>query len=649
MSFPAYPDYKDSGIAWLGDVPSHWEILPVKRATTFQTGWTPPTGRDDLYGGDNIWVTIGDLSSRVVSDSHKRVTDEAVRQIGIQPSPKNSLLFSFKLSIGQVAFAGCDLYTNEAIATFLPSRSLCLNFAFYAFPHFVVKNAAENIYGAKLLNQELIRSATLALPPREDQTVIATFLDRETAKIDALVAEQERLIALLREKRQAVISHAVTKGLNPDAPMKDSGIEWLGEIPAHWDRLQLGRLCRQVSDGPHFSPPYVDEGILFLSARNIRVDGWSFEDAKYVSEELYEEFCKRVTPEKDDVLYTKGGTTGVARVVDFDAPFQVWVHVAVLKIHRELALPEFVAHSLNSTGCYEQSQLHTRGATNQDLGLTRMIKIWLALPPIDEQRAIVADLDARLTVLDEATATASKSISLLEERRAALISAAVTGKIDVRAQASQSNIVSIGSARRSTMPPLRAVVGAYAIHALGPMGRMAVMKGGYLAEAYAGVAELGGSYQRKAAGPYCSAVIDGMERDAALSFGIQTVEPVDQNGRVTYRLPQGFARPSGPLKELIGEDRAARLIGLLDLLKDLSREGVEAIATLYAVWNDLLAAGKAADDDAICNDVLNDWHPEKAQKFTRSDLDHWLDWMRRNRLVPDGSAPRTDNQGSLFT
>lgn len=270
-----------------------------------------------------------------------------------------------------------------------------------------------------------------ALPSLLEQTKIAAFLDSETGKIDALIAEQQRLVDLLAEKRQAVISHAVTKGLNPIVRMKDSGIEWLGEIPEHWDRAQVGRVCKQVSDGPHFSPNYVDEGVMFLSARNIGVDSWHLDDAKYISEGDYLEFCRRVIPEKGDVLYTKGGTTGIARVVDLEERFQVWVHVAVLKVDHDLIDPYYLAYALNSVGCYEQSQLHTRGATNQDLGLTRMTKIWFALPPLDEQLEIRAYLHRETIVFDSLTAEANRAIALLQERRSALISAAVTGKIDV--------------------------------------------------------------------------------------------------------------------------------------------------------------------------------------------------------------------------
>jgi type I restriction enzyme S subunit len=264
------------------------------------------------------------------------------------------------------------------------------------------------------------------------QRGIADFLDLETAQIDNLIGKQERLIELLAEKRQAIITHAVTKGLDPSAPTRPSGIPWLGDIGGDFEPIQLGRLTRKVADGPHYSPQYVDDGgFMFLSARNIRVDSWSLADAKFVSESDYEEFCKRIVPEKGDVLYTKGGTTGIARVVDLDQKFQVWVHVAVLKVRRELADPHYVAYALNSHGGYDQSQLHTRGATNQDLGLTRMIRIWLALPDLSQQKRIVGDLDLRTAKIDRVIKKAASTIAVLHERRSAVISAAVTGQLKV--------------------------------------------------------------------------------------------------------------------------------------------------------------------------------------------------------------------------
>ena len=180
---------------------------------------------------------------------------------------------------------------------------------------------------------------------------------------------------------------------------------------------------------------------MFLSARNLSVASWHLEDAKFISEADYLEFCKRVTPEIGDVLYTKGGTTGIARVVDLSMRFQVWVHIAVLKLDRDKVDPYFLAYALNSVGCYEQSQLSTRGATNQDLGLTRMIRIWLALPPLTEQKEIAARLRRETERVDALVAESESALSLLQERRSALISAAVTGKIDVRGLVPQSEVV----------------------------------------------------------------------------------------------------------------------------------------------------------------------------------------------------------------
>lgn len=171
---------------------------------------------------------------------------------------------------------------------------------------------------------------------------------------------------------------------------------------------------------------------MFLSARNIKVERWSLDDAKYVSQEDHEEFCRRVIPEAGDILYTKGGTTGIARVVDLAFPFNVWVHIAVLKVIAEKANSYFLAYALNGASCYAQSQLYTRGATNNDLGLTRLVDISLAIPDLDEQQEITEFLDHKLANIADVGERIQDSINHLQEYRTALISAAVTGQIDVR-------------------------------------------------------------------------------------------------------------------------------------------------------------------------------------------------------------------------
>ena len=435
MSVAAYPAYLDSGVEWLGPIPEGWSVKPL---------WAMTTCNDDVLSDSTPSDYMIDYIEISDVDAVAGVRGRSELEFSAAPSRARR-----RVRDGDVIVSTVRTYLRAIAALESPSANTVVSTGFAVMrPRAVHAGYLAHLFRAEfLVNQIIARSVGVSypainaseishlnvpVPSPDEQTAIAAFLDHETAKIDALVAEQERLIALLKEKRQAVISHAVTKGLDPNAPMKDSGVQWLGQVPAHWIPTMLGRVCIKVADGPHYSPEYTEAGILFISARNIRVDGWSLDDAKYISDEDYMEFCRRVVPEVGDVLYTKGGTTGIARVVDILEPFQVWVHVAVIKINKKSAMPYFIAYALNSTGCYEQSQLHTRGATNQDLGLNRMTKIWLALPPLNEQLEIVAYLDGQIAKLDSLVNEAIRVVDILKERRAALISAAVTGKIDVR-------------------------------------------------------------------------------------------------------------------------------------------------------------------------------------------------------------------------
>lgn len=291
---------------------------------------------------------------------------------------------------------------------------------------------AQTTFDRRVQQQDL-DNLPLPVPPLEEQRAIADYLDCATARIDTLIEEQQRLIEMLRERRRSLVDRVIG-GLD-DGACRPTNDPWWPELPEGWSLLTLRRVIHALADGPHFSPNYVDDGVMFLSARNVKVDGWSLGDAKFVSEDDYLEFSKRVVPERGDVLYTKGGTTGIARAVDLDLPFQVWVHVAVLKVRHDIVDPFFLAYALNSTPCYNQSQLYTRGATNNDLGLTRMVNIVLPIPPLQEQRHIAAHLDEQTRKIDALIEETERFIELARERRSALITAAVTGQIDVREMA----------------------------------------------------------------------------------------------------------------------------------------------------------------------------------------------------------------------
>ena len=434
MSVPAYESYRESGVPWLGQVPRHWVTTKTKHACRYTTGWTPPTGRDEYYGDEFPWANISDLGSRTLLDTAKGVTKKAIADSGAELSPKGSLLFSFKLSVGQVSFAGRDLYTNEAIATFHKVNKFCLEFAYYALPIFLLKNASENIYGAKLLNQQLIGNAPLCLPPPDEQTVIAAFLDRETGKIDALVEEQKRLIELLKEKRQAVISHAVTKGLDPTAPMKDSGVEWLGEVPAHWAVTKVKHVIRIATSGPRgWSDLLGDEGGLFFQSQNIdRCMDIVLDDAKKIIPPADSDALRARLRTDDVVVCITGARTGaVAHVKHLIEEAYINQHVCLLRPNQQKIQGRFLAYCLHSFPGQEQLAAAMYGL-KQGMGLDQVRTQTIAHPSIQEQAEIVKQIDILISAIDGLSLEADAAIALLMERRTALISAAVTGKIDVR-------------------------------------------------------------------------------------------------------------------------------------------------------------------------------------------------------------------------
>jgi restriction endonuclease S subunit len=282
------------------------------------------------------------------------------------------------------------------------------------------------------LDRDVAYDNRLAVPPREAQAAIVKYLAHANARIDRAMARNRKLVALLHEQGRAIVDE-VLAGRDGRTTTRQTTSRWFPEVQDGWAVATLGRVIRSAIDGPHFSPHYLDSGVPFLSARNVKVDRWQLDDVKYISRDDFELFSQRVCPKVGDVLYTKGGTTGVARVVDLTFDFQVWVHIAVLECQKDRVDPRYLAMSLNSTACFEQAQLETRGATNQDLGLSRMKRIEFPLPAsIDEQRKIVEEVEARQHRVTEGMRRFESEIELLQEFKTRLTSDVVTGQVDVQ-------------------------------------------------------------------------------------------------------------------------------------------------------------------------------------------------------------------------
>lgn len=433
MSFPAYPEYKQSGFDWLPEVPSHWVDRKIARDIPFVVGWTPPSGKDEYYDGDLPWVTIADMTQMSVQDTKSKISHLAVQDKGAKVVPAGSMLFSFKLSVGKIAFLTIDSYTNEAIAGFPPCGTLDLEYWKYAAPEFIPRYGRENIYGATLLNQELISSVRFSAPARAEQTQIARFLNHETARIDALIEEQHRLIELLKEKRQAVISHAVTKGLDPTVPMKDSGVEWLGEVPAHWTVTKLKFVTDQVVDCPHETPIYDPHGD-YLVIRTADIDQGVLKPERMyrLDREQYAHRIRRMSLDINDVVYSREGERwGHAALVPQADLYALGQRMMQLRVCESIC-PEFFMFQLNSVATYRQGEVDTVGATAPHVNISTVINYCLMRPTMDEQKEISQYLIKTLDALDCLIDESIEMKRLLQERRSALISAAVTGKIDVR-------------------------------------------------------------------------------------------------------------------------------------------------------------------------------------------------------------------------
>lgn len=435
MKLNPYSKYKDSGVEWIGEVPEGWEVTKVGFCCDFFTGWTPPTGDASNYDGDQLWANISDIGNKFLTETAKRVSLNAVHHHKMRIAPAGSLLFSFKLSIGQVSITDVPMYTNEAIAIFRSGTKILSHWAYYTFPVFIPKNASENIYGAKILNQYLIKSAKILLPPIEEQSAIAAFLDAETARIDSLINEYEMLMDLLKEKRQALISQAVTKGLNPDAPMKDSGVEWLGEVPEHWSVRRLRFIANLNPSKSECSNIGEDEEVSFLPMEAIGDDG-----------SLNLEHVKPVNEVNSGYTYFRNGDVTIAKITPCFENGKGAVmnglkgHIGfgtteliVVRPEHNISISEYIHLIFVSTYFRKLGESWMYGAGGQKRIPDEFVRNFkIGIPPVDEQRTIATFLETEIAHIDALVREAEIGINLLRERRTTLISDAVTGKMDVR-------------------------------------------------------------------------------------------------------------------------------------------------------------------------------------------------------------------------
>lgn len=428
-----YPHYDKTKLAWAPEIPAGWHVRKLTHAIGYTVGFTPESGNSLYYGDDFPWANISDLGSRFLNETSKGITQEAVAKYRKRPTHAGSLLYSFKLSVGQVSFAGKEMFTNEAIASFSESEWVHLPYFYYLAPLAIIQNASENIYGAKILNQEAIGNAKLIIPPIGEQQAIARFLDFRTAQLDALIAKKEALLEKLAEKRTALISHAVAKGLDPSAPLKDSGVAWLGDVPAHW-KISRIKFVARVGNGStpsrDRSDYWADGHFPWLNSSVVNQEEVTESDQFVSDVALKECHLPIIQPPAALIGITgQGKTRGMASKLSVVATINQ--HLAYVKPLADEIGAGYLVYLFERAYTFLRNESDGGGSTKGAITCEQIANLQIPLPPLSEQVAIEAYVAGVLERITEMSRKVSVAIAKLQEYRSALITNSVTGKIDV--------------------------------------------------------------------------------------------------------------------------------------------------------------------------------------------------------------------------
>jgi type I restriction enzyme S subunit len=413
MSYPSYLEYRDTGLDWPSQIPSHWRTAKFKHLAQINNGRDYKEVEED----DGPYPVIGS------GGEFARANDYLYEG--------ESVLLGRKGTVDKPLYVKGAFWTVDTMFYTHLKQHTSGRFLYYLATTICFDRYSTNT-ALPSMAQEDLANIQIVAPDLWEQTQIARFLDHQTARIDALIAEQQRLIELLKEKRQAVISHAVTKGLDPDVEMKDSGVEWLGEVPAHWDVTRVKWVAKLESGHtPSKSIPeyWEDCDIPWVSLN----DSKTLANNDYIEDTVTQinalgmaNSAAHILP-RGTVVFTRDATIGLTAITT--RPMAVSQHL-IAWVCNEQIVPEFLLFIFYAME--EELQRSTAGATIKTIGMPEVRKMVTTVPPVDEQRTITEHVFKRKQQLEKTEAEAESFIRLLSERRSAQISAAVTGKIDVR-------------------------------------------------------------------------------------------------------------------------------------------------------------------------------------------------------------------------
>lgn len=633
-------EMKDSGIEWIGEIPAEWTVCKVKRFYKLQTGFTPDTKKseyyDDEYGFD--WVNISDIcDGMTITETKKKISQLYIDHYKPSIIPTGSLLYSFKLSVGQTAFAGKPIYSNEAIAAFLEDKNVNLHFFRYS-SSFIIENAQTNIYNAKILNQDLINNALVPFPPLPEQQKIAAHLDSECAKIDDAIKKIKATIEEYKKLKQSVITEAVTKGIRPNREMKGSAIEWIGDIPTEWRLLPFRHVLNERNEK---NDPIISEERLSLS---IELGVTLYADKTTNLDRFKDDFTQYKLAHKGDLVMNSMnmivGATGVSKWFGCVSP----VYYTFYDNDSEHTTAKFCEYIFRSKTMLRVLHSYGKGIYAIDRGDDKintcrlkvskedLKSIKTPVPDVSEQKEIVAYLDQKSSEIDTLIAKKEQIAAELESYKKSLIYEYVTGKRAVCEMTEKEDTITIFDPQATRL--MQEALAYKVIKHSGDdlKGRIHLMKMIFILDIMLGL-NLGINYLRYNHGPY-NPIIESIEKNLSGKgiISINTAKKysytvIDDSFDIKYN--ELFAKHNSEIEKII------------DYMKRMKSSRAEKIATLYAAWNDMVIDGvQNITDKMIIDDVMNNWTENKA-KTDFSTWQHILNDMKDKKIIPHGYGKHT--------
>ncbi len=424
-----YPHYKNTNLPWLPKIPHHWDVMKIREQFVERREKVSDKDFSPLsVSRGGIVPQISTVAKSDDGDNRKRVKkgDFVINSRSDRKASSGVSIYNGSVSLINIVLEPRDDTVKGFYHYLLKSTTFVEEF---------YRNGRGIVADLWTTRFTEMKGISIPLPPKEEQEKIVRYLDVMTAKINTLIRVKKKQIALLTEQKQALINQAVTQGLNPNVERKDSGIDWLGPIPSHWKTLSLKRILKTpMVDGPHETPVFHEAGIPFVSAEASH-DGRIYlsECRGYISVKDHELYCKKIKPQRNDIFIVKSGsTTGKTVIVDFDEEFSIWSPLALVRSIDSMDI-RFIFFALSSSYFQKGIQDNWSYGTQPNIGMKTLKNLPVAIPPMEEQHIIRCYLDDVMKKHDDLIAKLQREIEMHAEYKTSLISAVVTGQVDIRA------------------------------------------------------------------------------------------------------------------------------------------------------------------------------------------------------------------------